>query len=120
MTDRAVPALPSRDLDATVAFYGAFGFAVAYRGAEWLILRRGALELEFFPFPGLDPATGSAVCSVRVDDLDGLYQQIAAAGVPETADGQPRLHPARIEPWGGRVAFLVDLDGTQLNLIQNA
>ncbi len=43
MTDRAVPNLPSRDFDATIAFYGGFGFAQDYRDEGWLILRRGDL-----------------------------------------------------------------------------
>ncbi|CAL4860006.1 bleomycin resistance protein [Microbacterium sp. MM2322] len=119
MMDRAVPTLPSRDLDATVRFYSGFGFTAAYRSDELVILRRGDLHLEFFPFPDLDPGESSFMCSVRIDDLDGLYRQIADAGVPEAKSGFPRLHPPRMESWGGRVAFLVDPDGTQLALVQN-
>ena len=55
MADRAVPNLPSRDFAATVAFYGRFGFGEDYRDDGWLILRRGSMRLEFFPFPDLDP-----------------------------------------------------------------
>ncbi|QIK71512.1 bleomycin resistance protein [Propioniciclava coleopterorum] len=120
MTDLAVPNLPSRDFDRTVSFYGGFGFAVSYRDEGWLILRRGALQLEFFPFPDLDPARSSFMCSVRVDDLDGLYAQVSASGVAEKTLGWPRLHPVRLQPWGLRAGFLVDLDGTQLHLIENA
>ncbi len=120
MTDRAVPNLPSRDFDATVAFYGGFGFAVGYRSDEWLILHRGGLTLEFFPFPDLEPTRGSFMCSLRVDDVDGLYAAIRASGVEERTTGYPRLHPVRMQPWGQRVGFLIDLDGTQLQLIENA
>ena len=119
MTDHAVPNLPSRDFDATIAFYGAFGFEISYRDDDWLILRRGDLRLEFFPHPDLDPATSSFMCSMRVDDVDALYGQIGAAGVAETTVGWPRLHPVQIQHWGQRVGYLVDLDGTQLNLIEN-
>lgn len=119
MTDHAVPNLPSRDFDETIAFYGAFGFAVDYRDDGWLILRRGELQLEFFSHPDLDPATSSFMCSVRVDDVDALYRQIRAAGVAETTVGWPRLHPVQLQHWGQRVGYLVDLDGTQLNLIEN-
>jgi len=119
MTDRAVPNLPSRDFDNTVAFYAGFGFESAYRDDGWLILRRGDLQLEFFPFPDLAPDQSSFMCSVRVDDVDELYRQIAAAGVVEKAVGRPRLHPVRMQPWGQRVGFLVDPDGTQLHLIEN-
>ena len=53
MVDRATPNLPSRDLDATVAFYAALGFTTTYSSPGWLILERGSLMLEFFPDPGL-------------------------------------------------------------------
>lgn len=120
MADRAVPNLPSRDFDVTIRFYGGFGFDLDYRDDGWLILRRGELRLEFFPFRDLDPAESSFMCSVRVDDLDGLYRQIWNSGVAERASGFPRLHPVRIQPWGQRAGFLVDPDGTQLHLIENA
>lgn len=119
MTDHAVPNLPSRNFDDTVAFYGAFGFEREYRDEGWLILRRGELRLEFFLFSDLVPDESSFMCSIRVDDLDELYRQIKATGVAEKTAGRPRLHPVELQPWGQRAGFLVDPDGTQLNLIQN-
>ena len=119
MSDHAVPNLPSRDLDDTRAFYGRFGFEQEYRDAGWLILCRGELRLEFFLFPGHVPEESSFMCSVRVDDLDELYRQIKESGVVEQTAGLPRLHPVELQPWGQRAGFLVDPDGTQLNLIEN-
>lgn len=119
MTDRAVPNLPSRDFDATVAFYGGFGFEQDYRDEGWLILRRGELTLEFFPFADLDPATSSFTCSIRVDDVDELYRSIMLAGVVEKTVGFPRVHPVATQPSGLRIGNLIDIDGTQLNLIEN-
>lgn len=119
MTDFAVPNLPSRGFDATVGFYGALGFDVVYRAEDWLILRREQLQLEFFPDPVLDPAANAVMCCLRVDDLDAWYRRISDAGVPEGATGFPRRHPPKTEVWGGRVAYLVDPDGTQLTLVQN-
>ena len=120
MTDRAVPNLPSRDFDDTIAFYGGFGFELVYRDDGWLILSRGELQLEFFLLPGLVPEDSSFMCSVRVDDVDELYRQIKGTGVAERSVGSPRLLPVRLQPWGQRAAFLVDPDGTQLHLIENA
>ena len=120
MSDRAIPNLPSRDFDATVAFYGGFGFEPSYRGDDWLSLRRGELQLEFFPFADLVPEESSFMCSVRVDDVDELYRQIAQSGVEEKSVGHPRLHPVRLQPWGHRAGFLIDTDGSQLQLIENA
>lgn len=119
MADRAVPNLPSRDFAATVSFYGGFGFEPAYRDDGWLILRRGELQLEFFSFADLVPEESSFMCSIRVDDVDELYRQIAQSGVVETTVGHPRLHPVRVQSWGQRAGFLIDLDGTQLHLIEN-
>ena len=119
MTDHAVPNLPSRNFNDTIAFYGGFGFEPAYRDDGWLILRRGELQLEFFAFPDLVPGESSFMCSVRVDDVDDLYRRIKAAGVVEQSIGCPRLHPVQLQPWGQRAGFLVDLDGTQLHLIEN-
>lgn len=118
MADRAVPVLPARDLTATRDFYGRFGFTASSASADYLILRRGELQLEFFPHPDLVPWGSHHMCSIRVADLDALWNAIRGAGVPVADRGFPRLHPPRVESWGGRVGFLVDLDGTQLNLIE--
>ncbi len=119
MTDHAVPNLPSRNFDDTLAFYGGFGFVSVFRDAGWMILRRGELHLEFFPFPELVPSESSFMCSLRVDDLDGLYEAIKESGVPEASVGIPRVVAVRAQPWGQRAGFLHDLDGTQLNLIHD-
>lgn len=119
MTDHATPNLPSRDFEATSKFYGDLGFTESWRDSGWMILERGALKLEFFPQPDLDPATSSFGACLRVDDLDALYAACRDAGVPVRTDGWPRLQSPRVESWGGRVAYLVDPDCTLLRLIQN-
>lgn len=117
-SDRAVPNLPSRDFDATEAFYGAFGFTRLFRDEGWLSLVRGGLQLEFFPLPDLDPFSSDFMCSVRVTDADELYDAIRRSGVPESTSGMPRLHPVRLQEWGLRAGYLIDPDGTQLALIE--
>ncbi len=117
LPDRAVPNLPSRDFGVTAAFYGAFGFECVFRDEGWLILRRGTVQLEFFPAPKLDPLTSGFMCCVRVADVDELYAAVLATGVPETTTGAPRLHPVRLEERGLRAGYLIDPDGTQLTLI---
>lgn len=117
MPDRAVPNLPSRDLDATEAFYGGFGFVREFRDDGWMILRRGDLQLEFFPFADLDPAASSFRCTLRVADVDELAEAIGAAGVPVRETGFPRLHEVVMQDWGLRAGHLIDPDGTLLTLI---
>ena len=120
MADRAVPNLPSRDFDATVDFYGGFGFEVSYRDGGWLILCRGGVVLEFFLAPEHNPYSSWFMASIRVGDLDELYEAVGATGVPERETGIPRLVPIALQEWGQRAGYLVDVDGTQLHLIEDS
>ena len=117
--DRAVPNLPSRDFDRTIAFYRAFGFHTTYRDGGWLILGRGGVVLEFFLAPEHDPYTSWFMASIRIRDLEELYAAVRASGVPEASTGIPRLIPVALQEWGQRAGYLVDIDGTQLHLIEN-
>lgn len=119
MADHATPNLPARDLDNTAGFYGSLGFQVVYQDAGWLILSRGEAVLEFFPFADLDPATSSFGCCLRLDDVDAFYDGCRAAGIPEKAQGFPRLQPPRVEVSGMRVGYLLDPDGTLVRLVHN-
>ncbi|WP_354569807.1 bleomycin resistance protein [Glaciihabitans sp. UYNi722] len=119
MLDHAVPNLPSRNFDATEAFYCGFGFERAFRDAGWMILTRDGLQLEFFPFPGLDPLSSNFMCCLRVADVDDLHDAIRRSGVPDVITAMPRLHPVRMQKWGLRAGYLVDPDGTQLTLIEH-
>jgi hypothetical protein len=47
-----------------------------------MILARADLVPEFFPFPDLDPATGSFGSCLRLDDLDTFYYSCVAVGIP--------------------------------------
>jgi catechol 2,3-dioxygenase-like lactoylglutathione lyase family enzyme len=117
-SDLAVPNLPSRSFDATERFYAGFGFERLFRDTGWLILTRGALQLEFFPAPSLDPLSSSFMCCLRVADVDELSDAIRSSGVPVASTGSPRLHEVRAQDWGLRAGYLIDPDGTQLTLIE--
>ena len=119
MADHATPNLPARDFEATSQFYGALGFTESWRDRSWMILRRGSLTLEFFPYPDLDPATSSFGSCLRLDDMPGFYATCVAAGIPEQRDGEPRLSPPRREPSGLDIAYMIDPDGSLIRLIQN-
>jgi len=119
MADRATPNLPSRDFAVTSDFYRALGFVEQFRDDGWMILVRGDLVLEFFPFPDLDPATSSFSSCLRLDDVDAFYDACVAAGIPEIDRGWPRLHPPAQDPSGLRIGALVDPDCSLLRLIAN-
>ena len=119
MADSATPNLPSRDFTATSGFYAALGFEEDYRSDGWMILARGDVTLEFFPYPDLDPCQSSFSCCLRLDDLEAIMTQVQASDVPNARTGIPRYHPAAPDPSGLTIAYLIDPDGTLLRLIRN-
>lgn len=119
MTDHATPNLPARDFSATAAFYAKLGFEEDYLSDGWMILSRGDVTLEFFPYPDLDPYQSSFSCCLRLDDLLAIMRQVEASGVPDARQGIPRYHPPRLEESGLSIAYLIDPDGTLVRLIQN-
>ena len=119
MGDRATANLASRDLAATSAFYTRLGFVEQFRDEGWMILARGPVVLEFFPFPDLDRATSSFGCCLRLDDVESFVQVCVDAGVPVGDRGWPRVHLPQLEASGLRIGALLDLDANLLRLIAN-
>ena len=117
--DHATPNLPSRDFEATSQFYSRLGFEQGWRDRGWMILKRGGLALEFFPYPDLDPLGSSFGCCLRLDDLASFYRACVEAGIQEARTGQPRLSPPKVEHSGMTIAYLIDPDGSLLRLVQN-
>jgi hypothetical protein len=119
MADRITANLPSRDFTATAAFYASLGFTESYRDSGWMILKRGALELEFFPHPELDPKTSWFSACLRVDDVDGLHQAWQAAGLPADPQSIPRLTGFFQPGAAPRMFALIDVDGALLRCMGN-
>ncbi len=118
-TDRITANLPSRDFDATIAFYVSLGFEVAYRDDGWLILTRGPLLLEFFPYPALEPKDSWFSACIRVNDLDKLHEDFSTANLPADSTTIPRMSAPEKLPGVPRMFFLVDCDGSLLRCIDN-
>ena len=118
MPDLATPNLPSRQFEITARFYEQFGFEQTWKDAGWMILKRGDLILEFFPFPDLDPAQSSFSCCFRMNDVSEFFEILLSAGLPELTKGWPRVHRPKREPWGGLVGALIDPDGSLVRLVQ--
>jgi len=119
MSDRITANLPARDLAATAAFYGRLGFAEAYRDDGWMILTRGALELEFFAHPELDPQGSAFSACIRVDDPDALLAEWRRLGLSEDPKDIPRLTGFFRPGAAPRMFALVDPDGSLLRVIDN-
>lgn len=116
--DHATPNLPSRNFQKTAEFYFAIGFVQGFRDDDWMILSNGAMTLEFFPHPELNPSTSWFSSCFRLDNLESFYVACKAAGVPETTSGFPRIQPPKKEG-DMRIGALIDPDGSLIRLIQN-
>jgi catechol 2,3-dioxygenase-like lactoylglutathione lyase family enzyme len=119
MIATAVPILPSRDLEETLAFYERFGFE--NRGAppsEWnyLIIGRDGAELHFFHAPTVDPLTTDGGCYLRVSDADALFQEWEKVGPIEDPRTGSRLIPPSDTPYGMREFAIVDRSGNLVRL----
>ncbi len=110
MHDRITANLPARSIEEMAAFYERLRFDTAYQGAGWLCMRRGDLELEFFPHPELDTASSWHNACAWVADLDGLHRTWSGNGLP--TDGVPRLTEPHDLPSGLRMFALVDPNGS--------
>jgi catechol 2,3-dioxygenase-like lactoylglutathione lyase family enzyme len=119
MDEYAVPILPSRNLEETLAFYERLGFES--RGApleryRYLILGRGTIELHFYDDPSVDPFTTAATCYVRVRDADTLYEDWERIGVEHDHSTGSRLVKPTDTDYGMREFALVDKSGNLLRI----
>ena len=119
MADRITANLPSRDFSATETFYSRLGFATGYRDDGWMILRRGALELEFFAHAEIDKWSSWFSACIRVDDADGLLAEWRKLGLASDPGHIPRLTGFFKPGAAPRMLALVDEDGSLLRVIDN-
>lgn len=119
MTDRITANLPARDMDATEAFYAALGFATAWKDEGWMILRRGPLEIEFFPHPEIDKWSSWFSACIRVEDPDALHAAWSQAGLPTDHKAIPRITGFFKPGAAPRMFALVDPDGSLLRVMGN-
>ena len=116
--DLAIPTLPCRSVQDTVAFYRRLGFVGGAHASnpEYAILRRGSIELHFFTHRELVPAESSAGCYLRVADVESVYRAFASSRLPRA--GIPRMDALEDKPWGLREFAVVDPDGNLLRIGQ--
>ncbi len=115
--DIAIPILPSRSLNDTLAFFQRLGFEGRMRGnGDYAILMRGTVELHFFQHRALDPAASSSMCYIRVADVASVYEAVVAAALPRS--GIPRQDALMDKPWGTKEFAIVDPDGNLIRIGQ--
>lgn len=118
-SDRITANLPSRDFDATEAFYASLGFVTGFKDDGWMILHRDGMVVEFFPHPNLDPKSSWFSACMRVDDLDDLHASFQSANLPSDPRSIPRMTPPEDIAPGVRMFALVDADGSLWRCLQN-
>jgi catechol 2,3-dioxygenase-like lactoylglutathione lyase family enzyme len=103
----AVPILPSADLRRAEAFYAYLGFQVVLRGADYLQVTHGEIELHLYLAVDHDPLTNPSGCYLRVSDPAALRSVWCS-------DGVDCLDVPGSEPYGATVFAVVDPDGNTL------
>lgn len=108
------PKLPMRNIAATKAFYlNKLGFSESADYGHYLIVRKDQIEIHFFEYKDLDPATNYGQVYFRTNDIATLYQTLITRGVG--------IHPngaLETKPWGQREFALLDPDNNLLTFGQ--
>jgi catechol 2,3-dioxygenase-like lactoylglutathione lyase family enzyme len=116
-SDIAIPILPSRSLNDTLTFFRRLGFeGRIHSHGDYATLTRGTVELHFFTQRELHPAESSAMCYLRVSDVESIYRALASAELPRK--GIPRQDALADKPWGMREFAIVDPDGNLIRIGQ--
>ncbi|MGE2737438.1 hypothetical protein [Mycolicibacterium vaccae] len=115
MTERTIPRLMARSIDPVADFYLALGFEITYRQVapyQFLSVRRGGIELNFYGDKEFDPLTSAHGCLVDTGDVDVLYElfteglQDAFGSVP--VPGIPRIGALTDMSYGVRQFLMID------------
>jgi catechol 2,3-dioxygenase-like lactoylglutathione lyase family enzyme len=128
-----IPALPARDIPAATRFYvERLGCTVLHTDGHFSVLQRDAARLHLWESgdtswtarddlaarPVVSGAesflAGTASCRIEVDDVDGLYDELAAADVLHSVS---RGGPEDTD-FGSREFHVLDLDGNLLTFVR--
>lgn len=101
----ARPFLPTKDFALSKRFYEALGFTKLFDG-EVAIFQIGATSFILQNYYQQQWAE-NFMMQLLVDDLDASWAQIVALDLPREF-GVPAPKPPAMQPWGMRVAYVVD------------
>jgi uncharacterized glyoxalase superfamily protein PhnB len=112
--EAARPFLPAKDFAKSRAFYEALGFTKLL-DSEVAIFSIGATA---FILQDYDPGvSASYMMQLMVDDLDAWWAHIEALDLPDKFGVAPPRPPA-MQPWGLRLAYVVDPAGVLWHIAQ--
>lgn len=112
-TELARPFLPAEDFDVSKRFYEALGFEKLL-DSEVAIFRLGSSQ---FILQRYYQEGANYMMQLMVDDLDEWWAHIERLDLATTFGVQPPRPPA-MQPWGLRVAYVVDPSGVLWHVAQ--
>ncbi|WP_286174572.1 VOC family protein [Mycobacterium sp. DL99] len=125
MTEKTIPRLMAPAIEPVADFYTALWFEITFQQAapyQFLSVRRGGIELNFYGDKELDPMTSAHGCLVDTDDVDLLYAlfteglQDAFGAVP--VHGVPRVGALTDMSYGVRQFLMIDPGGNTIQIAQ--
>ena len=114
-TEQPRPFLPSKDLARSVQFYEALGFEKLLH-SDVAIFRVGRGEF-LIQARFVQEWAENAMMQLMVDDLDAWWRHIQSLDLPGRFGVAPPRPPA-VQPWGLRVAYVVDPAGVLWHIAQ--
>ncbi|MGE2728217.1 VOC family protein [Mycolicibacterium vaccae] len=125
MTEKVIPRLMARSIEPVSAFYLALGFEITFKQTapyQFLSVKRGGIELNFYGDRKFDPLTATHGCLVDTDDVDLLYE-LFTAGLHDAfgtvpVHGIPRIGALTDMSYGVRQFLIVDPGGNTLQIAQ--
>jgi catechol 2,3-dioxygenase-like lactoylglutathione lyase family enzyme len=115
-TEKVRAFLPTKDFEASKAFYAALGFTLVLE-EDVAIFLAGMSEIILTRYYQKEYAENFMMQMV-VDDLDAWWCHIASLDLPDRFGVSEPKAPA-LQPWGLRVAFVVDPCGVLWHIAQN-
>jgi catechol 2,3-dioxygenase-like lactoylglutathione lyase family enzyme len=114
-TELVRPFVPAKDFDLSKRFYEALGFdkvldsevAIFNAGSGGFILQR-YYQKEW---------AENFMMQLMVDDLDGWWAHLESLDLPERFS-VPAPKPPAVQPWGLRIAYVVDPSGVLWHVAQ--
>ncbi len=115
-TESARPFLPALDYARSRAFYEALGFEKELDSDDVTIYRVGSTSFLLQRYYQKEWAE-NFMMQLLVDDLDAWWERIVSLDLPATF-GVPAPKPPAMQPWGLRIAYVVDPSGVLWHVAQ--
>ncbi len=105
-TEVARPFVPAKDLELSKRFYTKLGFQIVLDADDVAIFRIGPSSFLLTRFDDAE----HFMMQLMVDDLDAWWARIESLNL-KNEFGVPDPRPPKMQPWGLRIAYVVDPSG---------